>query len=171
MTWLIGWLLSIVGANWLLAEYGLVEVGPWLVPAGTFLAALPFVCRDGVHERYGWRWSVVAIVAGSALSWFVAPSFAAASGLAFLLAEGLDLGVYAPLRRRGLLVAALASSLVGSLADTWLFLWLSPIPVSWDAMVGTTLVKWASVAVAVAVLWGVRGDRLPVRGGQPRPAA
>ena len=163
MGWFIGWILAILGANWLLAEYGLVEVGPWLVPAGTFLAAVPFVCRDGVHERRGWRWSVAAILAGSALSWAVAPSFAGGSGLAFLLAEGLDLGVYPPLRRRGLVVAALASSLVGSLADTWLFLWLSPIPVSWDAMVGTTLVKWASVAVAVAALWWWHGHRLPER--------
>lgn len=171
MIWLIGWVLSILGANWLLDRYGLIEVGPWLVPAGTFLAALPFVCRDGVHERYGWRWSVTAILGGSVLSWFVAPSFAVASGTAFLLAELLDLGVYAPLRRRGLLTAALASSVVGSLADTALFLWLSPIPLSFDAMAGATLVKWASVLVATAALWWWYGDRVPVGLRQRRAAA
>lgn len=140
-------------ANWLLATYGLIDVGPWLVPAGTFVAAIPFVARDSLHERYGWRWSVVAILAGSALSWFVAPSFAAASGLAFLLSETLDLGVYAPLRRRGLVLAAFVSSVVGSAVDSVLFLWLSPLPVSWPVIEGLLVVKWLSVILAVAVLW------------------
>jgi uncharacterized PurR-regulated membrane protein YhhQ (DUF165 family) len=169
MAWLVVYVAGIVGANWLLAAYGLVAVGPWLVPAGTFAAAVPFVARDGLHERWGWRWSVAAIVAGSALSWLVAPSFAFAAGAAFLLAELLDLGVYAPLRRRGLIAAALASSVVGSAVDSVLFLWLSPLPLSWAAAEGLLVVKWASVVVAVAVLgwWHRRGD-LAIRRGSAR---
>jgi uncharacterized PurR-regulated membrane protein YhhQ (DUF165 family) len=48
-----------------------------------------------------------------------------ASGLAFLLSEAADLAVYTPLARRGLIAAVVASSLVGLVVDSLVFLWLA----------------------------------------------
>jgi hypothetical protein len=57
----IAFVLSIVLANWSLDRYGLIDVGPWLVPAGTFWAGLTFTFRDLVHDRWTWRGAVLAV--------------------------------------------------------------------------------------------------------------
>ena len=44
---------------------------------------------------------------------------------AFLLSELADLAVFTPLQRRGLVTAAVASSLVGLVVDSIVFLWLA----------------------------------------------
>jgi hypothetical protein len=151
------YLACIVGANWALDRWGLVTVGPFVVGAGTLFAGAVFVARDAVHERL-------------ALSWFVAPAFALASGVAFLLSELLDTGVYAPLRRRHLIAAVVASQVVGGVADTLVFLWLSPLPVG--IWLDSTVVKWLCVLPAVAGLWWWRRSRghLPERVRPLRPA-
>ena len=56
---------------------------------------------------------------------FAPPSLVIASTLAFLLSEIADLGVYTPLARRGLVVAVVASSFVGLVVDSIVFLWLA----------------------------------------------
>ncbi|MBQ1166361.1 VUT family protein, partial [Streptomyces sp. A73] len=62
---------------------------------------------------------LAAIAVGAALSWVLAtPELAVASTAAFALSETLDVAVYEPLRRRGLLVAVTASNAVGLLADS-----------------------------------------------------
>ena len=48
-----------------------------------------------------------------------------ASGVAFLLSEFADLAVYTPLARRRLVAAVVASSLVGLVVDSIIFLWLA----------------------------------------------
>ena len=48
-----------------------------------------------------------------------------ASGVAFLLSEFADLGVYTPLARRRLVLAVVASSVVGLVVDSIVFLWLA----------------------------------------------
>lgn len=48
-----------------------------------------------------------------------------ASTLAFLLSEIADLAVYTPLARRRLIVAVVASSFVGLVVDSVVFLWLA----------------------------------------------
>jgi uncharacterized PurR-regulated membrane protein YhhQ (DUF165 family) len=164
------YLACIVGANWALDRWGLVTVGPFVVGAGTLFAGAVFVARDAVHERLGGWWAVALVVVGAALSWFVAPAFALASGVAFLLSELLDTGVYAPLRRRHLIAAVVASQVVGGVADTLVFLWLSPLPVG--IWLDSTVVKWLCVLPAVAGLWWWRRSRghLPERVRPLRPA-
>lgn len=160
----VAYVLSIVLANWSLRRFGLVDVGPWLIPAGSFWAGVTFTLRDLVHDRLGWRWAVLAVCAGAALSWFVAPSLAAASGIAFLVSEGLDLAVYAPMRRRGWLRAVTLSNIVGFVADSILFLWLAGF-LSRDALEGQLVAKGAMTALAVVALAVWRATR-PV----PAPA-
>ena len=48
-----------------------------------------------------------------------------ASTTAFLLSELADFAVFTPLQKRGLVLAVLASGVVGLIADSILFLWLA----------------------------------------------
>jgi uncharacterized PurR-regulated membrane protein YhhQ (DUF165 family) len=155
---------SIPLANWLIGNVGTVCVpdGPCLVPVGFWLMApsgvlaigAAMVFRDAVHEAFGWRICVAAIVAGAALSALIEPHLALASGAAFLLAEMVDLGVYAPLRRRALLWAVVLSGLAGAVVDSAVFLWLAFG--SLDYLPGQVVGKaWASLA-AVPLIAGWR---------------
>ena len=53
------------------------------------------------------------------------PALVLASAAAFLLSELADLAVFTPLVRRGLIVAVVASSVVGLVVDSVVFLWLA----------------------------------------------
>ena len=159
----VGFLASIPLANWLIGNVGeCVPQGPCLVPVGFGLMApsgvlaigAALVLRDGVHEAFGLRGAMAAILAGSALSWFIAPSLAIASGVAFLLAETADLLVYAPLRRRALGWAVLLSGIAGAVIDSAVFLLLAFG--SLDFLAGQVVGKaWASLA-AVPLIYGWR---------------
>lgn len=127
---------TIPAANWMIQHVGttcvpngpcLIPVGPGLMaPSGVLMIGLALVLRDAVHETLGWRWAVAAIMAGAVLSATLAPpALVIASATAFLLSEMADLCVYAPLRRRNLAGAVMASGLVGALIDSAVFLWLA----------------------------------------------
>ncbi len=130
-------------ANWMIGHVGtvcappqgpcLVPVAPWgpdghplMAPSGVLMIGLALVLRDMVQRRLGRGVALAAIVAGAALSGAVAPpQLVFASGAAFLLSELADFAVYTPLQSRGLVLAVLASSVVGLIADSLLFLWLA----------------------------------------------
>lgn len=151
MLWLIGFIGSILAANVLIEQFGAVPVGFGLMaPAGVYAAGFAFVARDGVHERYGPRGALVAILAGAVLSWWVSPAFAVASGVAFALSEFCDFAVYAPLRRRSWLGAALASNSVGLVVDSAIFLGLAFS--SLEYMPGQVMAKMYVTLAGVAAL-------------------
>ena len=126
MPYLIAYVLTIFAANWAIQNFGVVPVGFGLsAPAGVYLAGLAFTLRDLTQDRLGRIWTAGAIVAGAALSALVSPQFAVASGVAFLVSELADFGVYTPLRERHWLGAVLASNIVGLVADSILFLSLA----------------------------------------------
>jgi hypothetical protein len=84
------------------------------------------VLRDLVQRRLGVGNSALAVFVGALISTLLAPpALVVASGVAFLLSEFADLAVYTPLARRGLVAAVVASSLVGLLVDSIVFLWLA----------------------------------------------
>jgi uncharacterized PurR-regulated membrane protein YhhQ (DUF165 family) len=123
-------------ANWLILHVGTVCVpsGPCLVPvapgimapSGVLTVGVALVLRDVVQRCLGLRFGLVAIAAGTALSAFVAPAaLVLASGTAFALSELVDFAVYTPLQRRRLLLAVVASSLVGLVVDSIVFLSLA----------------------------------------------
>lgn len=153
-------LLAIIGANWALETYGVIDIGLGLTaPAGVFLAGLTFGLRDVIHEYGGVRAVVPAIIAGAALSWLLSDavsipggvtSIAVASGAAFLLAELFDLGVYAPLRERNWPIAVAASNVVGSIADSIVFLWLAFG--SLDYITGQIVGKAVMIAAALPLV-------------------
>ncbi len=162
---LLGFVATIPAANWLIGNLGTTCVpgGPCLIPVGFGLMApsgvlmigLALVLRDMVQRQLGLAWAVGGIAVGAGLSWFVAPSaLALASAAAFLFSELADTAVYTPLARRRLIPAVLASSLVGTVIDSTLFLWLAFGSVS--LLPGMVLGKVWMVTLATAVLWLLR---------------
>lgn len=121
---LAAYIATIPAANWAVSTWPEAPVGFGLVaPAGVYFVGLALVLRDLVRETAGRAAVLAAIAAGAVLSWWLAdPALAAASAAAFAVAESMDFAVYEPLRRRGLLVAMLASNAVGLLADSLIFL-------------------------------------------------
>jgi uncharacterized PurR-regulated membrane protein YhhQ (DUF165 family) len=128
--------LTIPVANWMIGNVGtkcvpngpcLIPVGPGiLAPSGVLMIGIALVLRDLVQRRLGVAYAVAAILGGTLISAGLAPpSLVIASGLAFLLSEAADLAVYTPLARRRLLTAVVASSLVGLVVDSIVFLWLA----------------------------------------------
>jgi uncharacterized PurR-regulated membrane protein YhhQ (DUF165 family) len=134
---LAAYIACIPAANWMILHLGTVcpPDGPCLIPvapgglmapSGVLMAGLALVLRDLVQRRLGVAPALMAIVAGAVVSAALAPpSLVAASTVAFLLSELADFAVYTPLQRRGLVRAVLASSMVGLVADSLLFLWLA----------------------------------------------
>jgi queuosine precursor transporter len=154
----LAFLASIVLANIATSRYGLVPVGlGLLVTAGTFAAGLALVARDAIQEAAG-RWATLALIlTGAALSWLLGDGrIAAASGVAFLIGELVDMAVYTPLRRRSLATAVVASTIIAAPVDTVLFLAVAGFPVTGGAVAGQWLVKIAVCLVAAAVAGGVR---------------
>ena len=136
VVFLVLFALTIPAANWLVGHVGtaciangpcVVPVAPGLMaPSGVMMVGVALVLRDLVQRRLGAVLSALAILSGTALSAMLAPpSLVVASGVAFLLSEFADLAVFTPLARRRLVVAVVASSVVGLVVDSIVFLWLA----------------------------------------------
>jgi uncharacterized PurR-regulated membrane protein YhhQ (DUF165 family) len=136
MAFLLAFALCIPAANWMIGNVGttclprgpcLIPVAPGLMaPSGVVTVGLALVLRDLVQRRLGLWWAVAAILGGAVLSAIIAPpALVIASAVAFLLSELADLAVYTPLQRRRLLLAVFASSLVGLIVDSVVFLSLA----------------------------------------------
>jgi queuosine precursor transporter len=128
--------LTIPAANWLIGHAGttcepngpcLIPVAPHVMaPSGVTMAGVALVLRDLVQRRLGLAAASFAILCGAALSALLAPpALVLASAAAFLLSESADLAVYTPLARRGLVAGVVASSVVGLVVDSVVFLWLA----------------------------------------------
>jgi uncharacterized PurR-regulated membrane protein YhhQ (DUF165 family) len=136
LVFLAAFALCIPVANWLIGHVGttcvpqgpcLIPVAPGLkAPSGVAMIGLALVLRDLVQRRLGLQWSMAAIAAGTAISALIAPpALVLASAAAFMLSEAADLAVYTPLQKRGLVLAVVASSVVGLVVDSVVFLALA----------------------------------------------
>lgn len=167
--------LTIPLANWLIGHVGtscagshgpcVVPVAPGLMaPSGVMMAGVALVLRDLVQRRLGTAISALAIIFGSGLSALLAPaSLVIASATAFLLSEFADLAVYTPLARRRLVAAVIASSSVGLVVDSVVFLWLAFG--SLDFLAGQVVGKAWMVLLSIpfVVLLRRRDERLGVK--------
>ncbi len=128
--------LTIPTANWMLGHVGtvcppnspcLIPVAPGLMaPSGVLLIGVALVLRDLVQRRLGVEFGIGAIIAGASISVGLSPpSLVIASAAAFLISEFADFAIYTPLARRRLVLAVVASSLVGLVVDSIVFLWLA----------------------------------------------
>lgn len=150
-TWIVGLALvaSVALANYATARYHFVPVGfGQQATAGTFFAGLCLALRDGLQDLGG-RWAVgAAILAGGLVSVLTSnPTLAVASGAAFVVSEVLDAAVYTPLKNRASVGsprwagAVTASNVVGTLADTVVFLalafgWAAILPALLGQLIG-----------------------------------
>lgn len=128
--------LTVPMANWMIGNVGtacvpngpcLIPVAPKLMaPSGVLMIGIALVLRDLVQRRLGFRFALAAIAIGTGLSAMVAPiALVVASASAFLLSELADLAVYTPLARKRMVAAVIASSMVGLVVDSIVFLWLA----------------------------------------------
>lgn len=160
---------SILLSNWLIDNVGttcipngpcLIPVAPGLdAPSGVLAVGLALILRDLVQRRLGVKWSVAAIALGALLSASFAPSsLVIASSAAFLLSEFADLAVYTPLQRRRFVRAVIASSVVGLVVDSMVFLWLAFG--SLDFLAGQVVGKtWMVLAALPVLAWLRSRDR------------
>jgi uncharacterized PurR-regulated membrane protein YhhQ (DUF165 family) len=152
----IAYVATIFAANWSIATFGIVPVGfGFVAPAAVYFVGLAFPLRDVIQRTLGRRWSVVAILVGTALSYVVSPQFAIASGVTFLISETCDMLVYTPLAKRFTFAVA-ASSVTALVVDSILFLTLAfgslaflpgqIVGKTWVALVAVVVIKAAQVA-------------------------
>ena len=142
LAYFLAFMACIPAANWMIGHLGttcvpdgpcLVPVFPWspqggpmMAPSGVSMIGIALVLRDLVQRRLGRVPALMAIVAGAALSGALAPpQLVVASTTAFFLSELADFAVFTPLQKRGLVLAVLASAVVGLIADSILFLYLA----------------------------------------------
>lgn len=162
---LVAFGLCIPAANWLIGNVGtkcipdgpcLIPVAPnILAPSGVLMIGLALVLRDLVQRYLGVKWAVAAILVGAALSGLIAPTaLVVASATAFLVSELADLAVYTPLQRRGLVLAVLASSIVGLVIDSAIFLYLAFG--SLNFIEGQVIGKLWMVLLALPAIWWIR---------------
>ena len=148
-------------ANWMIHHVGTVCVpnGPCLVPvapgvmapSGVLVIGAALVLRDVVQRCLGVRYGLIAIALGTALSALIAPpSLVLASGVAFALSELVDCAVYTPLQQRRLLLAVVASSMVGLVVDSIVFLFLAFG--SLDFLLGQIVGKAWAVLIAIPLV-------------------
>jgi queuosine precursor transporter len=171
LAYLLAFIACIPTANWMVGNVGTVcvpqgpclvpvlpwgaDAGPIMAPSGVLMIGLALVLRDLVQRRLGRTVAVFAIVAGAALSGAVAPPpLIVASTVAFLFSELADFAVYTPLQERRLVLAVLASSLVGLVVDSVLFLWLAFGNL--DFLAGQILGKTWMVLLALPVVQWIR---------------
>jgi hypothetical protein len=128
--------VTIPTANWMIGHVGTVCIpnGPCLLPvapglmapSGVLMVGWALILRDLVQRRLGVEFGVGAIFAGAAISAGFSPhSLVLASASAFLISELFDFAVYTPLARRRLVLAVVASSVVGLVVDSLIFLLLA----------------------------------------------
>ncbi len=157
--------LTIPAANWMIGHVGtlctangpcLVPVAPGLMaPSGVLMIGAALVLRDLVQRRLGVEYGIGAIAVGAAISAWLAPaSLVLASAAAFLISEFADFAVYTPLARRRLVLAVVASSVVGLIVDSIVFLWLAFG--SLDFLLGQIVGKLWMVLLAVPLVAYIR---------------
>ncbi|MER5418942.1 VUT family protein [Streptosporangium roseum] len=150
---LVGYAATIPAANLLITYVGAVPVAPGVVaPSGVYAAGAALVLRDLVHEWLGKWAALLAMAVGVALAYLVAaPALAFASAAAFAVSELADFAVYAPLRRRGMALAVVASGAVGLVVDSVLFLGLAFG--SYEFLAGQIIGKvWMTLAAALVIV-------------------
>jgi uncharacterized PurR-regulated membrane protein YhhQ (DUF165 family) len=164
--WLAAYIATIFLANWSLLHLGWCSgQGPCVIPvwwglyapSGVLWAGAALTLRDLTQDSLGRRWTLVAIIAGAALSATLSGPLALASGVAFLVSETCDFAVYTPLRERHWLWAVAASNTVGLVIDSALFLWFAFG--SLDFLAGQLVGKFWVTLLTVALLWLWRQQR------------
>lgn len=161
----IVYLAAIVAANLSVAAFG-----PAVAPINAFfLIGLDLTLRDRLHDRWGFDWRMLALIAtGGALSWLLnrdAGQIAIASTAAFAIAALADSAAYAVLEDRPRLQRVNGSNIVGAGVDSLVFPTLA-----FGGLLPMVVLAQFAAKVAGGFLWSLvlRGKPKPViRVGPP----
>lgn len=117
---------SVLAANWLIEQFGIVPVGFGLMaPAGVFVVGPALVLRDGVQYLWGKPIALATLAVGAVVSYLIAsPAIATASAVAFAVSEFTDFVLFTWLAPRWTR-AVLFGGIAGALLDSILFLWIA----------------------------------------------
>jgi uncharacterized PurR-regulated membrane protein YhhQ (DUF165 family) len=130
---------SIILANFLVLQFGLVNHFGLTFPAGAYAIGITFTARDLVQRKFGkwkcWIWMGVAVM----ISALFAPKIAIASVCAFLVSEGVDWLVYT-LMPGSFIKRVFASNIIGVPLDSLVFVVLV-FGFNWPAIWGQTVIK------------------------------
>jgi len=169
IVFLIGFTLCIPLANWMIGNVGMCQpqqpcvIPVWpgiMAPSGVLLVGLALVLRDLVQRRLGKLWSLVAIAVGALLTYVlqarlsIPAAVVIGSTAAFLLSELADFAIYTPLQERRLILAVVASSMVGLVVDSVVFLQIAFK--SQDFLMGQIIGKAWMVLLAIPLIWLIR---------------
>lgn len=165
-------LLTIPVANWMIGNVGtvcppdspcLIPVGFGLMaPSGVLMIGAAIVLRDVIHSLLGVRWVFAAIFLGGSIAAVIAPPYlVVASVTAFVLSELADTFVYAPLYRKRLITAVVASGIAGSIVDSVVFLTIAFGSLQY--VEGQVVGKMLMTLAAIPVLMFMRAYVLPAR--------
>lgn len=172
----LGFLISIVAANWAIHHLGTpppvpaaphtIKVGfGYTAPSGVAFVAISLILRDLLQWALGrtagqapakWQVGVMlsVIAAGALLSFTVADAgLAAGSAAAFGLSELADFGLFTWIAPRWAL-GVLAGGLAGAVIDSVVFLWIAFGAL--DFLPGQILGKTYGIAAAAVVIAGRR---------------
>ena len=164
-------------ANWMIGNVGtcmpggpcLIPVGFGLMaPSGVLVVGAAFLLRDAVQEVCGGQVARWLVLVGAMLSALLAPpALALASGVTFLVAEGLDCWVFSRVRGSGFVPAIVASSAVGLVVDSALFLGLAfgSLEHLWGQILGKA---WALLVGTVGLMAARRLTRSATSPGRGR---
>jgi queuosine precursor transporter len=173
---LVLYIAAIGAANVITAGTAPLELGPFLIPWGTFAVAATFVLRDYIQREHGRTVAYIAVAVGLITAGITSAilgdtlAVVVASALALGLSEALDTEVFT--RWPGKLPErVLVSGLFGSALDTTLFvivglspLWSGIVP--WaavpNAVLGVFVVKAAVQTLGAALAWIAYGNDEPV---------
>jgi len=168
LTALVAFIATIPIANWMIGNVGTfcVPEGPCMIPvapgimapSGVLMVGLAFILRDVVQRELGAKFALGAIGIGAVLSGFIAPpALVVASIAAFAISETADFAVYTPLQNKGLIRAVVASSVVGLVLDSAVFLYLAFGSLSY--IEGQIIGKLLMVILAIPIIKLYRDNR------------
>ena len=145
---------SILLANWLVIQFGIIHFGPLTFPAGAIAIGLTFSARDIMQEKFGrwgcWFWMGVA----GGMVYLLDQKIAMASVTAFVIAESIDWAVYTYLPTT-VSKRMIISNLVGIPIDSVAFVVIA-FGFAWPVIIGQSVVKFASSLLVVVVRRWVR---------------
>ena len=149
MVSVIFYLGSILLANWLVIQYGIIEIGILVFPAGAAVIGLTFSARDFVQKRFGKWWCWAWMFLASGLTYLLNQNIAIASVSAFLIAELIDWLVFTFTRtsfKKRIILSNIFSTPVDSVVFVAIaFGWF------WPVIIGQTIVKFISSLVVLFI--------------------
>lgn len=145
---IIFYILSIVTANFLSANFAPVAIGPFLISLGTFTIGMTFIFRDLVQNSFGRAKTYlvisVALMISAISSWLLGDtmSIVLASAAAFLVSESTDTEIYTRLKVP-VPLRVFWSGFGGGILDSSVFVLLGLSPI------GVGFLPWAAVPMAI----------------------